>query len=199
MGIASTVIGGAGLLFGIGSSIAAAVQARRAEQAQRRKEGIIEQQNAEKNALLDKQYYQDITDRTEVKNMFRLLDENSRQAEKRTTAKSAIAGSTGELQLANKEVNRKTYADAVADMASNASTLRDNYLKDKINAKDDYFKQRLGIEDTISAIETNKSNQYGKAADNAFEWGGELLGSGIDSIVKPKSSDVNIPKEDDGK
>lgn len=143
----------------------------------------MEQQRAANDAIFNKQYYQDITQRTEIQNMLRLLDENQKKADARNAAQSAILGSTPEQELASKEATRKSYADALADLASNASTLRDKYLSDWQARQDNYFANRLNMQQDLANIKQNTSNQLASASTNAFMSGANMLGSGIDSIT----------------
>ena len=66
-------MGGISLLAGLGSSIVSSVQAKKANEAAR-------QEYNQKTGMLDnwfnRQYYSDITKRTDVQNMLRLLQEN---------------------------------------------------------------------------------------------------------------------------
>lgn len=175
---------------GIGSSIGAAVQSGKASDEVKKKEGIIAEQNAANEAIFNKQYYQDFAKRTEIMNMLRLLDENQKKADTQNAAKSAIMGSTPEQELANKEVTRKAYADALADIASNASSLRDNYMNNWQKQQNDYYAQRLGMQQELANIHTNTSNQWANAATNAFASGANLLGTGIDSVTGGKTPAV---------
>ena len=179
--------------MGIGSSIASAIQQRRAAEEQRKKQNIIEEQNAENTALFNKQYYQDLTKRTEVQNMLRMLDEKQKKADTAVAARAAVTGATPEQQLAGREINRRTYADAVADIASNASQLRDSYLRDYQNNRNKYFAQRLGMQDVLSGIHANTANQWANAAVNGFQGGAQMLGAGLDQIggVKAQAPAAN--------
>lgn len=115
--------------------------------------------------------------------MLRLLDENQKKADARNAAQSAILGSTPEQELANKEATRKSYADALADLVSNASSLRDKYLSDWQARQDNYFINRLNMQQDLANIKQNTSNQLASASANAFMSGANMLGSGIDSIT----------------
>lgn len=176
LGIGTAVMGGLSLLGGLGSAIGSAVYARRAANEQRRKGRIIDAQGAEDTAIFNKQYYQDMTKRTEVQNMMRMLAENQKKADTRASAQAAIMGSTPEQQLASQEVNRSTFADAVANIASNASQMRDQYLRDYQGQRNRYYQQRLGMQDELAGIERNTSNQWATAATNAFKGGANMLG-----------------------
>jgi len=175
-------MGGLSLAMGIGSSIASSLSARNAAKEVRAKEALIGQQFAQNEALFNKQYYQDITKRTEIQNMLRILDENQKKADTREAARAAITGATPEQQLASKEVSRRTFADTVADIASNASQLRDQYLRDYQNQRNGYYAQRLGLQDQLAAIHTNTANQWATAATNAFKSGGSMLANGLGQL-----------------
>lgn len=170
--------------MGLGSSIASAVNQGKATEEARKKQGLIEQQAAEDKAWFNRQYYQDITKRTDIQNMLRMLDENQRKADTRVQAQAAITGATPEQQLASREVNRKTFADSLADMASNASALRDQYLNNYHNQRARTWAQRLGMQDQLAGIYANTANQWATGASNAFVAGGSLLGQGLDATLK---------------
>lgn len=179
--------------MGIGSSIGSAINAGRAANEQRKKEGLMEQQAAEDKALFNKQYYSDITKRTDVQNMLRILDANQRKADMRSDAQAAITGATPEQRLAAKEVNRRTFADSLADIASNASAIKDQYLRDYQNQRNRYYSQRLGMQDQLSGIYSNTAGQWANAATNAFASGAQMLGSGIDDLTGGGATYIKKP------
>lgn len=143
---------------------------------------MIEQQAAEEKAWFNRQYYQDFTRRSEIQNMLRILDENQKKADMRTAARAAITGATSEQKLASQEINRRTYADALADIASNASAMRDQYLQNYQGQRSRYYAQRLGMQDQLAGVEQNTAKQWATTADNAFQNGANALGQGLDSI-----------------
>lgn len=171
-------MGGISLLGGIGSSIASSAQAKKAANA-------ATQEYNQKTGMLDnwfnRQYYSDITKRTDVQNMLRLLQENQQQQAKRDDAVAAVTGATPEAQLAAQGNRNKSYADALAEIASNASSLKDTYLQN-------YMTQRLGIVNPQAQIHQDNANMWGQAGTNLFKSGASLLGGGIDDIVKGKKS-----------
>lgn len=156
-----------------------ASQQAKASDEVRKKQGLIDQQAAEDRALFDRQYYQDITRRTEIQNMLRILDENQRKADTRAEAQAAITGATPEQRLASREVNRRTFADTVADIASNASALRDQYLRDYQGNRRNTWAMRLGLQDQLAGIHANSAAQWANAATNAFSSGGQMLAGGL--------------------
>lgn len=184
------------MVMGMASSIASAVQSRKAANETRKKENIIEQQAKENESIFNKQYYQDVTKRTDIQNMLRLLDEKQRRADSRSDALSAIVGATPEQQLASKEVSRRSYADALATMASEASALKDNYLRDYTGQRNRYYAQRLGMQDQLAGIHQNESNQWAQAGVNAFNAGAQMLGQGLDGMAG--TTPIQTPPPADG-
>lgn len=154
---------------------------------------MIARQEAEDKALFNQQYYQDITQRSDIQNMLRILDDNQKKADTRVAAQAAITGATPEQQLANREVNRRTYADALADIASNAAQMRDQYVRDYQGRKSQTFAQRLGMQDQLAGIYNNQATQWANAAGNAFKGGGQLFAKGIGSIDWNKNIIVPPP------
>jgi hypothetical protein len=117
----------------------------------------------------NRQYYSDITKRTDVQNMMRLLRENQEQQAKRDDAIAAITGATPEAQLAAQDSRNKSYADAMAEIASNASQLKDSYLHQ-------YQQQRLSLTNPQSQIYQGQANQWSQTGNNLFSTGLKMLG-----------------------
>lgn len=171
--------------MGLGSSIASAVQANKA-----RKQANAEYQ--QKTAMLDnmfnKDYYSDITQRTDIQNMLRILQENQDKQASKDNALAAITGATTEAQLASQDSRNKSYADALANIASNASTLKDTY-------KQNYLNQRLNMSNPKAGILQNQSDQWGQAGSNLFKSGASLFGSGIDDILKNRNTSTDTSSQ----
>lgn len=154
--------------MGIGSAIAASENNKRATEA-------ANAEYARKNELIEnmfnKAYYQDITKRTDVQNMLRLLQENQEKQARRDEALSAITGATTESKLAAQDSRNKSYADALAEIASNASTLKDTY-------RQQYLTNKLNMTDPNIALLQNQSNMWSQAANNMFQSAATSLSSG---------------------
>ena len=168
------ILGGASLLAGLASSIVSSAQAKKAANA-------ATQEYNQKTGMLDnwfnRQYYSDITKRTDVQNMLRLLQENQQQQAKRDDAVAAVTGATPEAQLAAQGNRNKSYADALAEIASNASQLKDTYLQN-------YMNQKMALNNPAYSLLANQSEQWSKAGSNLFSSGASQLGSGVDTIIK---------------
>jgi hypothetical protein len=186
-------IGIAGIIGGLGTSIAAKKNKERQEAQMDLSAEAARSEYGKQNQLVDsifnKQYYQDITNRTEVQNMMRLMEENQEKQAKRDEALAAITGGTAESALAAQESRNKSYADTLADIASNASTLKDTYLQN-------YQAQKLALANPEERLAMQKANLFGNRADqfaqtsvNLFNTGGQLFAQGLDSWV-PSPSDM---------
>lgn len=165
------------MIGGLASSIMAGKRASEAGQAAR---ADYNQKQSMLDNWFNKQYYSDITQRTDVQNMLRILQENQEKQAKRDEAIGAITGATTEAQLAAQESRNKSYADALAEIASNASQLKDTYLQN-------YMAQKMGMTNPESGILANQANQWSSAASNLFGTGASMLGSGLDKIAGGKN------------
>lgn len=150
----------------ISSGIASANASKAAEESRKeyaQKAGML-------NRIFDKQYYQDVTQRSEVQDILRLYQENSDRQATRDNAVAAISGSTPEEKLAAQDSRNKSYANVLADVASNASQLKDSYLNN-------YIQQRLGITNPEASIYSNISNQWAQTGSNLMQTGAKMLGN----------------------
>lgn len=188
-----------GLAVGLASAGVAAAKAKKARDIAAKKELDINKEQAFDTNVFNKQYYQDISKRTEVQNMMRMLGERQDRDNARSDAQAAIMGATDEQQLAGKEANRRTYADALADIASNASNMRDQYLRDYKSDRKGYLGQRMAMKDQMANIEKNTSDQWATTATNAFmgalntaangDWSAPTAGKeSISALSAPSSS-----------
>lgn len=162
------IMGGANLLGGIGMSIASGAHGRKAREELNNQNALINQLESKTDSLFNKQYYSDITKRTDIQNMFRLLQENQNKADERAASQAAVLGMTPEQQLAAQEVNRKSYADAIADIASSASQLKDTYMSNYMSQVNNIFGHRKDLSNAIANSWLNQSNQESQAANNMF-------------------------------
>lgn len=167
------------MAVGIASSGVAAGKAAKAKRKAQEDEARVSAQEAKNEALFNKQYYQDITKRSDMQNMLRLMEENQRNSEERASAQGAIMGATDSQQLAEREGIRKSYADSMADLASNAAQLKDAYMENYMNRASGLFDKKMEIGDRLSGIYTNEASQMSQAGANLFSTGASLLGAGL--------------------
>lgn len=174
-------MGGAQLLGGIGMSIASGVHAKKSREELEKQYALIDQLNSKNESLFNKQYYSDVTKRTDMQNMFRLLQENQKQADERAAAQAAVMGTSPEQQLAAQEASRKSYADAMADLASNAAQLKDAYMNDYMGRYNNVFSQRMGLSDKIAGSWANQAAQESQASSNLFQGAANSFVAGFSS------------------
>ena len=192
-GIAAATSGAIGIADSVKAAKAQKEAKEEAQKERERQDKIIAEQKAEvarkeaeDKSLFERQYYQDITKRSDIQNMLRVLDQNQKNADTRDEARATIAGATPEQKLAAKEVNRRTYADALADMGSNAAQMRDSYIRDYRASGDNILNRRLGISsqdlqlgNPMIGINQNTAAQASSAANNAFAQMGNSLSSAM--------------------
>lgn len=157
----------------------AAGKAAKAKEKAQENDARVSAQEALNETLFNKQYYQDITRRSDMQNMFRMLEENQRNAEERASAQNAIMGATDSQRLAGTETIRKSYADSMADLASNAAQLKDAYMENYMSRASGPFDKKMNINSQLAGIYANDSAQMSQAGANLFQTGASLLSSGI--------------------
>ena len=95
---------------------------------------------------------------------------NQEKQARRDEALSAITGATTESKLAAQDSRNKSYADALAEIASNASTLKDTY-------RQQYLTNKLNMTDPNIALLQNQSNMWSQTANNMFQSAATSLSS----------------------
>jgi hypothetical protein len=167
------------LLAGLGTSIAGAIKGNKADAEADKAAEAARKEYQTKQQFLDetfnKQYYQNITDRTEVQNLMRLMEENQEKQTERDEALAAITGATPEAQLAAQEQRNKSYAETLADIASNASSMKDTMLQN-------YTAQKLGLTNPEYSLLMDKSQRIQNKADRLSTAGSNLMMSGASML-----------------
>ena len=154
----------------------AAKNASDARKTAMKNSAAAEEQKRTDEALFNRQYYQDMTERSEVKNMLRKLREQQAEQRSANEARGAVLGTTEEQQIAQQDSLNKSYANSLGEMTANASTLRDGYLRDYQNNLHNYYTQRRQDNTNLSNLQKDMSNQWGQAANNAFQAAGSFAG-----------------------
>lgn len=179
--------------MGVASSIGSAVSSKKAAKQVAKEEADIEKKRMEDEDLFNRRYYADVTERSEIKSMLNTLQENQQSQAAREEARAAVTGATAEEKLSAADSRRKTYADAVAKMAENASTLKDGYLTNWQNQRDKYYEQKLGMNDKIAGIYNTQATNQANAAGNAFASGGAMLGQGLGKTFSNNATPTGTP------
>jgi hypothetical protein len=181
------------LAIGLASSGFAAGKEAKAKRKAQEDEARVSAQEAKNEALFNKQYYQDTTKRSDMQNMLRLMEENQRNSEERASAQGATMGATDSQQLAEREGIRKSYADSMADLVSNAAQLKDAYMENYMNRASGLFDKKMEIGDRLSGIYANEASQMSQAGANLFSTGASLLGAGLGQTAGGTSKSESKP------
>ena len=176
------------MAMSLASAARASLASKQASDITKTKIGDIEAQKNFNQELFEKQYYDDITNRSEIQQLLKEADERDKRQQRQNRATSAIMGSTAEQDLAAQDSINKGRADLLAEIAGNASKLKDGYLTNWQNQMNNYYASKLGMTDQLAAIETNKSNQWANTAANAAQAAGSMLGAGFGQM---KSAGAN--------
>lgn len=167
------------MIAGVTALTSAGMAAKNAKDAKDTAMKNAQENQKQKNqdeAIFNRQYYQDMTERTEVQNMLRKLREQQAEQRGANEARAAVLGTTEEQNIASQDSLNKRYADSVAEITSNASTLRDSYLKDYQNNLHTYYDKVRETNTNLSNMQKETSNQWAQAANNAFQAAGSFAG-----------------------
>lgn len=169
----SAILTTIGLAISAASAATSAGMAAKSAKDARRKEeknrAEIEEEQRKHEAIFNRRYHQDMTDRTEVQGMLRELREKQDAQRNQNEARDAVLGATKEQQIAEQDSLNKSFADSIAGIASNASVLKDGYLDQYDNNLSNYYQNVREHNTRLSEIEMNRSNQWAQAADNAVQ------------------------------
>ena len=146
----------------------AAKQANDARRTEEKNRAEVEKEQRRRENLFNRRYHQDMTDRTEVQGMLREMREQQDAQRGLDEARGAVLGETKEQQLAEQNSRNKAYAEGIAGITRNASTLKDSYLDRYENSLANYYQQRRDINTRQAQMQQAHSNQFATAASNAM-------------------------------
>jgi len=155
----------------VASATEGGIAAKRANDARRTEEknrAEIEAEQRRRENLFNRRYHQDMTDRTEVQGMLRELREQQDAQRGLNEAQDATLGATKAQQLAEQNSLNKSFAEGVAGMTRNASTLKDGYLDRYEGSLADYYRQRREANTRSAQMQQQSSNMAAVAASNAM-------------------------------
>lgn len=167
------------MIAGVTALTSAGMAAKSAKDAKDTEMKNAQENQKQKNqdeAIFNRQYYQDMTERSEVQNMLRKLREQQAEQRGANEARAAVLGTTEEQNIASQDSLNKSYADSIAEITNNASTLKDSYLKDYQNNLHTYYDKVRDSNTKLSQMQQSQSNQWGQAATNAFQAAGSFAG-----------------------
>jgi hypothetical protein len=164
MGLVEGAIGGGiNAALGIANSIAAADASAKARKQLKASDAFNEN-------MYNKQYYQDMMDRSEVQSALNLQRKNDAAQAQQDMAQAAVMGATPEVQAAMQQQRNQGMANTIAQIAANTSAYKDAILGNYQNAKNNYF-------NSMANSHTNTSNQLSAAAAQSFAGIGETAGA----------------------
>ena len=146
----------------------AAKQANDARRTEEKNRAEIEEEQRRRENLFNRRYHQDMTDRTEVQAMLRELRESQDAQRGLNETRGAVLGETKEQQLAEQNNLNKSFAEGLAGMTRNASTLKDSYLDRYENSLANYYQQRREANTRSAQMKQNAANMAATAASNAM-------------------------------
>ena len=183
------------------AATSAGMAAKSAKDARRKEEknrAEIEEEQRKHEAIFNRRYHQDMTERTEVQGMLRELREKQDAQRNQNEARGAVLGETKEQQIAQENGLNKSYADSIAQIASNSSMLKDGYLDAYDNSLSNYYNNVREHNTRLSEIEMNRSNQWAQAAENAVQaaaGSAQALAGMVDGGTKPAAKAPAVSPE----
>lgn len=159
------LIGGAGLLTGIGTSIAGGIKGGKAANKQQE---LINQQKAQNDAWYNKMYYQNYLDSKEAQSAMKRVEETLRKRNQDAQAQAAVTGGTQESVIAQQANDQKLVGDVVEGLASRS---------DELKRQADYQKNVNDNNLLQQQIAQQQANEAGAAA--LMKSGGSLIGSAL--------------------
>lgn len=170
-GIVSAALGGA---TSLASTILGQVASNRYnKQAQ----AEIDARKKENKQWYDQKMNEDYLMRSDVQNVLRKQRELLDEQYQRARATNIVAGGTDESLALQQQAANKVLGDTMADIASNASTYKDN-VEQQYRAQQDSLSQQQ------QQIYNNQANQVSQAASQGVKAGAGLLQSGLEGIMK---------------
>ena len=154
---------GVNAALGIGTAIGAADAAAKARKQLKASDAFNEN-------MFNKQYYQDMMDRSEVKSALNLQRKNDVAQAQQDMAQAAVIGATPEVQAAMQQQRNQGMSNTIAQIAANTSAYKDAILGNYQNAKNNYF-------NSMANSHTNTSNQLSAISAQAFAGIGETAGA----------------------
>ena len=177
MGIISNSVGAAAGLF---ASIFGAVAARKNRKKQ---EKIINQQLAENKEIFNRQYYQNILDRSDTANLLHNYRETLNRRNQARQNMATVTGATPEALAAQKKTDAEAYSNAVANISAQASQIKDNALQ-QYQSTNNYL---MGQKAQIYARQAQNLSNLSAGGLNLFTGSLNNMGQSIDQYKNNRS------------
>ena len=158
-GIGSLIGIGAGILGNIFGGIGSANQRKKAQTQ-------LNNQIKENENIFNRDYYQDILNRSDVQNLLRNTRNRIADANKIASNTAVVTGATPESVAAQKKNYAKAYSDLVSNIASQSSLL-------KQQAQNRYLANKNILLGQQADLYNDRASQWSNVASNA----GNILGA----------------------
>lgn len=158
-GIGSLIGIGAGILGNIFGGIGSAKQRKKAQTQ-------LNNQIQENENIFNRDYYQDILNRSDVQNLLRNTRNRIADANKIASNTAVVTGATPESVAAQKKNYAKAYSDLVSNIASQSSLL-------KQQAQNRYLANKNILLGQQADLYNDRASQWSNVASNA----GNILGA----------------------
>lgn len=152
-----------GSAFGVLGSVLSGIGS--AKQRKKQQE-LINNQIQENENIFNRDYYQDILNRSDVQNLLRNTRNRIADANKIASNTAVVTGATPESVAAQKKNYAKAYSDLVSNIASQSSLL-------KKQAQDKYLYNKNILLGKQANLDNDRASQWGNVASNA----GNILGA----------------------
>lgn len=173
-GIGSLIGIGAGILGNIFGGIGSAKQRKKAQTQ-------LNNQIKENENIFNRDYYQDILNRSDVQNLLRNTRNRIADANKIASNTAVVTGATPESVAAQKKNYAKAYSDLVSNIASQSSLL-------KQQAQNRYLANKNILLGQQADLYNDRASQWSNVASNA----GNILGAF--STLYPLSTKIKSGK-----
>ena len=134
----------------------------------KQRQNNLNNEKAYSESLFNKQYYEDVLNRSENQSFLRQLQRNQDENQKKSARTAAITGATPEATAAQAKNDSQIYADAVNKLVSVASQRKDQALADYNRRRGQLF----GMQDNV---DQERAAAWGNFMQNASTLGNAAL------------------------
>lgn len=165
----------------IGAAIAAAtsiagaiMNSRKAHDIEEKNQSDLNKQRAEANALYNRRYYEDGTQRADVSRALTEANNRLKRQNQSVAGANAVMGATNATSAAQKEANNEAYANMVSQAASAAESRKDAVEDRYVNSMNNIHQQQRDMtqkrgEAQIASV--REANNGVVSLANAYEAG----------------------------
>ena len=173
--IAGTILGGAGLALGLGSTVFGAASSRRARKRQERE---LAKQRAANEAWYMRNYYQDHLNTVSARNALKRYRDEWAERAQQARSRQAIAGGTPEQAVAVEEAGGEAMANMIGNLAAQGERNKQAIDAQKLAMDTNIAQQEAAMASAEQAAGANlASNGVGMIASSLTGLGESLSGA----------------------